>query len=210
MLAADDIIAREPSLLERAKALMPSLPFAALDCLIVDRIGTEISGNGMDSKIIGRVVRSGDPPGTRPHITRVVLRDLTEASHGNAIGIGAADFTTTRLLAAMDAEATAVNCITAMGPEAARLPIAFDRDEDAVQAAYATCGAPSPEEFSLAWVRDILSLEELLVSTALLPRIEAGERLEVLGEPFPLPVLGDGTLSPDWGWPRHAPTTGGR
>jgi hypothetical protein len=210
VLEADDIIAREPLLLERAKALMPSLPFAALDCLIVDRIGKEISGNGMDSKIIGRVVSSGDPAGTRPRITRIVVRDLTEASHGNAIGIGAADFTTTRLLAAMDAEATAVNCITAMAPEAARLPIAFDRDEDAVQAAYATSGAASPEEFSLAWIRDTLSLEELLVSTALLPRVEADEDLELLGEPLAFPVGVDGALAPVWDWRRHVSTTGGR
>ncbi len=90
VLEADEIISREPSLLERAKALMPALPFDTFDCLIVDRIGKEISGNGMDSKIVGRVVPSGDPPGTRPSITRIVVRDLTEASHGKALGIGSA------------------------------------------------------------------------------------------------------------------------
>ncbi|MBN2205059.1 MAG: DUF362 domain-containing protein [Thermoleophilia bacterium] len=210
VLEADEIIAREPALLDRARALMPSLPFDALDCLIVDRIGKEISGNGMDSKIVGRLLPSDGPHSGAPRITRIVVRDLTPGSHGNAIGIGAADFTTTRLLAAMDDEATAVNCITSLSPEAARAPIAFARDADAVQAAYATSGAASPDEFSLAWVRDTLSLEELLVSSALVPQARADERLEILGEPFACPVRPDGTLSPEWGWAQHTDATGGR
>jgi hypothetical protein len=203
VLEAGEIVAREPSLLARARELMPSLPFDALDCLIVDRMGKEISGNGMDSKIIGRVVPSGDPPGTTPRITRIVVRDLTPGSHGNAIGIGAADFTTSRLLAAVDRDATAVNSITSATPEAARSPIAFDRDTDAVRAAFATCGAATTDAFTLAWIRDTLSLEELLVSTALLPQVESAGRLEVIGEPFPFPAEVDGTLSPAWGWSRR-------
>lgn len=210
VLEADEILAREPLLLERAKALMPSLPFDAFDCLIVDRIGKDISGNGMDSKIIGRVVPSGDPPGGAPRITRIVVRDLSPASHGNAIGIGSADFTTTRLLAAVDGEATAVNCLTSTSPEAARLPIAFERDVDAVHAAFATCGASSPDAFSLVWIRDTLSLRELMISTALLPEAESGGRVEIVDGPFPFPALGDGALSPEWGWSARTTPGGAR
>jgi hypothetical protein len=199
VLEARDIITREPALLERAKRLMPSIPFAALDCLIVDEIGKEISGNGMDSKIIGRVDPAGSVSSQEPRIVRVVVRDLTPASHGNAIGIGSADFTTTRLLAAVDQEVTAVNCVTSMSPEAARLPIAFARDADAVRAAYTTCGAASPEEFSLAWIRNTLCLEELLISTALLPQAHAYEHLQILGAPFAFPAGPEGALDPAWG-----------
>lgn len=198
VLEAGDIITREPALLERALDLMPSLPFDALDCLIVDEMGKEISGNGMDSKIIGRVDPSGSPSPQGPRIIRIVVRDLTHASHGNALGIGSADFTTKRLLAAIDEEATTINCVTSMAPEAARLPIAFERDVDAVRAAYATCGAASPDEFSLAWIRNTLCLEELLISTALLKAARSNERLEVLGAPFVFPARRDGALAPAW------------
>ncbi len=210
VLEARDIIRREPLLLERAKRLMPSLPFAALDCLIVDEMGKEISGNGMDSKIIGRVEPSGGSSPSEPQITRIIVRDLTRASHGNAIGIGAADFTTKRLLAAVDEEATAVNCVTSMAPEAARLPMAFARDVDAVQAAYATSGAASPGEFGLAWIRNTLRLEELLISTALLTDARSQGNLEIVGAPFPFPAGDDGTLAPGWGRTEPARGNGGR
>ena len=198
LLPASEIIEREPSLLERAKALMPSVPFDVFDCLIIDEIGKEISGAGIDSKIVGRIdLRFAAQP-DRPHITRIVVRDLTAASHGNAIGIGSADFTTTRLLAAVDRDATAVNCITSISPEAGRLPIAFDRDVDAVQAAYETSGAASPEEFSVVWIRNTLCLEEILVSTALLPQARSCPDLEIDGDPFPFPAAADGALGPTW------------
>ena len=198
VLDTDEILSREPALLERARALAPSLPFDEFDCLLVDELGKEISGAGLDTNVIGRVGGRGGPAGQRPRITRIVVRDLTPASHGNAIGIGMADFTTTRLLAAVDREVTGVNCIASMGPEDARLPIAFARDVEAVEAAYATSGAPSPADFSLVWVRNTLALEELLVSSALLPTVKADASLEVLGDPFAFPAGTDGSLAPEW------------
>ena len=210
VLEATEIIPREPALLERAKELMPSLPFDTLDCLIIDEIGKEISGAGMDLKIVGRIDLSGSPSPHKPRITRIVVRDLSEASHGNAIGIGTADFTTARLLADVDREATAVNCITSTAPESARLPIAFDRDVEAVEAAYATCGAASPDEFSLVWIRNTLCLEELMISTALLPQLSSNRGLEIIGEQFVFPTGDDGTLAPTWGWAQHETAIGDR
>ena len=147
--------------------LMPALPvLAALDCLIVDEMGKDVSGSGMDTNVIGRKpAPSGEAAG--PDIRRIFVRDLTPASEGNAIGIGMADFTTTRLLASIDHEATAINALTAMAPEVARLPLAFDDEAEAIGAAYATSGAASPAEFRLAWIRNTLALEELLISEAL-------------------------------------------
>jgi hypothetical protein len=200
VLGADDFFTREPELLERARRLTLSLPFDEIDCLVVDEMGKDISGAGLDTNVIGRMNPRCGAAAERPRITRIVVRDLTAASHGNAIGIGMADFTTTRLLAAVDREATAVNCITSMGPEDARLPIGFERDVEAVEAAYATSGAASTAEFSLVWIHNTLALEELLVSTALLPVVAGDPSLEILGEPFPFPALDGGSLAPGWGW----------
>ncbi|HSL94903.1 MAG TPA: DUF362 domain-containing protein, partial [Thermoleophilia bacterium] len=198
VLAAEHLFTRERELLERARRLTLSLPFDEIDCLVVDEMGKDISGAGLDTNVIGRMNSRCGAAAERPRITRIVVRDLTAASHGNAIGIGMADFTTTRLLAAVDREATAVNCITSMGPEDARLPIAFARDVEAVEAAFTTSGAASTAEFSLVWVRNTLALEELLVSTALLPAVTADPSLELLGEPFPFPAGEDGSLAPAW------------
>lgn len=194
----DQILEREPALVERSRALLPSLPFERLDCLIVDEMGKEISGSGMDSKVIGRISFCGSPRLERPQITRIFVRDLTPASHGNAIGIGSADFTTKRLLAAVDLEATRINAITSLVPEDAKLPIAFARDIDAVEAAFATSGVLCAEAWRLAWIRNTLALDRLLVSEALTETVEADPSLEIIEGPLPFPVDEDGRLRPRW------------
>ena len=206
VLAAEEILAREPGLLRRARELMPSLPFSQLDCLVVDEMGKEISGSGMDTNVIGRKPgAAGETAG--PEIRRIFVRDLTAASEGNAIGIGMADFTTARLLASIDREATAINALTAMAPEVARSPLAFDSDVEAIGAAFATSGAASPAEFRVAWIRNTLALEELLVSKALAGDVAGHAGLEILGGPFPFPVDSAGGLAPDWWSERSAHDT---
>lgn len=197
VLEAAEILAREPALLARARALMPALPFTQLDCLVVDEMGKDISGSGMDTNVIGRKP-GADGRAAVPRIRRIFVRDLTPASEGNAIGIGMADFTTTRLIAAIDQSSTAINALTAMAPEVARLPLAFESDAEALGAAYATSGAASPEEFRVAWIRNTLALEEMLVSEALAGDVATHPALEVLDEPFPFPVDAAGGLSPGW------------
>jgi hypothetical protein len=198
LLKPGEILQREPELLARARRLFPLLPFDRLDCLIVDEIGKEISGAGMDSNVTGRLNICGSANPERPRITRIFVRDLTPASHGNATGIGMADFTTKRLLAAMDWEVTAVNATTSMTPEDARLPIAFAHDAAAVEAAYMTSGAASIAEFELAWIRNTLALDQLLVSEALLSTVRLNPALEILDGPFPFPVDEHGGLLPQW------------
>jgi hypothetical protein len=198
LLEPGEILQREPELLARARALMPLLPFERLDCLIVDEIGKEISGAGMDSNVTGRLNFPGGAKPDRPRITRIFVRGLTPASHGNATGIGMADFTTKRLLAAMDWEVTAINAMTAMTPEDARLPIAFANDAEAVEAAYMTSGAASIAEFELAWIRNTLALDQILVSEALLGSVSLTPALEILDGPFPFPIDEHGGLLPRW------------
>jgi hypothetical protein len=198
LLGRDEVLAREPALLQRARELMPELRLTRLDCLVVDEMGKDVSGSGMDTNVIGRKPLDG---GTAkgPAITRIFVRDLTPASEGNAIGVGLADFVTTRLIAAVDLEATMVNAVTAMAPDVARLPLAFDQDADALAAAYATSGATSAAEFRMAWIRNTLDVGELLVSEALADEVAANPALEVLEGPFPFPMDADGRFEPAWG-----------
>ncbi len=107
MIEAPDIPAQEAQLLVEARSLLPRLPFDEMDLLIVDQIGKELSGTGMDTNVIGRgvfgYISSLQPVGTlKPHISRIFVRDLSVATHGNGIGIGMADFTTTRAVKALN------------------------------------------------------------------------------------------------------------
>jgi hypothetical protein len=201
LLGRDDVLTREPALLRRAYELMPSLPFSRLDCLVVDEMGKDVSGSGLDTNVIGR--KPGGDPVSGPAITRIVVRDRTPASEGNAMGVGMADFTTMRLAAAMDEEATRVNALTAMAPEIARVPLAFERDTDALGAAYATSGAASLAEFRVAWIRNTLEVQELLISEALAGEASAHPNLRVLEGPFPFPLDASGAPAPGWKQGRH-------
>jgi hypothetical protein len=191
----EDFIAREAELLARARALLPRLPFDQLDVLVVDELGKDVSGAGMDTNVIGRMSfwGGGEPPDT-PRITRIFVRGLTQATHGNACGIGMADFITTRCAAAIDRSATDINCITSNCPEDARLPIACASDREAIDACLQTSGVRDRAEARLAWIRDTAHLERLAVSEALLDEVRAGEALRPAGPLFPLPYDENGDL----------------
>jgi hypothetical protein len=203
LLERDEVLEREPALLRRARELMPALRLSRLDCLVVDEMGKDVSGSGMDTNVIGRKQPAGGAA-AGPEVTRIFVRDITPASDGNALGVGFADFVTTRLAAAVDPEVTMINALTAMAPEAARLPLAFDDDVDALAAAYATSGAASMEEFRMAWIRNTLDVGELLVSEALSGEVAADPAFEVCEGPFPFPLDSDGRFAPCWGAGRVA------
>jgi hypothetical protein len=191
VLRPDEFFTREPDLLARAYDLLPRLPFDELDVLLVDRLGKDVSGTGMDTNVIGRCSfwGGGERP-ARPRITRIVVRGLTAATHGNACGIGMADFTTTRCAGGIDRAQTDVNCMTSNCPEDARIPIACASDREAVEAAIHTAGV-SPADARLVWIRDTAHLERIAVSEALLDEVRAGETLRPAGPGLPAagPVL---------------------
>ena len=162
-----DIFKREPELLNEAMLYKPKLPFEQLDILIVDEIGKEISGTGVDTKVIGRIMNIYERDCETPRITRVIIRDLTEKTAGNAIGIGLADFTTQRAFNKIDFQALNTNCITAVTPEKGRIPITLETDKAAIEAAFNTIGLWTPEKVKLAWISDSASLEWLAVSEEL-------------------------------------------
>jgi hypothetical protein len=192
--------AREAELLSRARELLPRLPFDQLDVLVVDALGKDVSGTGMDTNVIGRVSfwGGGERP-ARPRITRILVRGLTAATHGNACGIGMADFITARCEAAIDRAATDVNCVTSNCPEDARIPIVCAGDREAIAACLQTAGVRDPAEVRLAWIRDTAHLGRLAVSEALLDEMRAGEALRPAGPLFPLPYDANGDLRSPFG-----------
>jgi hypothetical protein len=197
-LTPGEIVDREPALLERAKALCAKIPFPEVDIALVERIGKEISGTGMDCYVIGRRRIVGEPEWPEaPMLRSLVVLDLTAASHGNAVGVGLADFTTRRLVDKIDWAATQKNVLTSGNLERAKLPFVFDTDREALETAAFRERRTPLEELRFVAMRDTLHLRELLVSEALLKGSSARQSLDVLGEPMPLPLDADGTwISP--------------
>jgi hypothetical protein len=191
-----DLEAGERELLRLAKAWMAKLPFDAIDLLIVDEIGKDVSGTGMDTNVIGRHATFFERPFTTPKVTFIVACDLTANTHGNANGIGLADFTTRRLADKIDWEPTYVNALTACSPAGPKLPAVLDTARDAIGVALACLGLERPEEARVVRIRNTLRLGEVEVSETLLPELGARPDLVRLGDPAPLAFDLDGALSP--------------
>jgi hypothetical protein len=188
---------REEQLLALARRWLARLPFAEADLLIVDEIGKDISGSGMDTNVVGRkrAIRS-QPPEGQPRMRHIFVRGLTEKTHGNATGIGLADFTTRRLVQTMNYRATIINCLTAGYPEGADLPVHFDTDREVIDAALAIIGTRRPEEARVMRIRNTLALEEVNVSEPCLALANGRTDLTPLGAPRPLSFDADGNLPP--------------
>jgi len=188
--------AGERELLRQAKAWMAKLPFDPIDLLIVDEMGKDVSGTGMDTNIIGRHATFFEPPYTNPKITFVVVCDLTPNTYGNATGIGNADFTTRRLADKIAWEATYINGLTACSPGGVKLPTVLDSARDAIAVALACLGRERIEDIRAVRIKNTLRLTEVEVSEALLPELATREDLTRLGEPAPLSFDGEGALPP--------------
>jgi uncharacterized protein (DUF362 family) len=166
-LHPDEMLEGEKELLRFSKGVMAKIPFDNLDLLIIDEIGKNISGTGMDTKVIGRHRDLIGDFWIHPHPKRIFVRDLTEASEGNATGVGLADFTTRRCIEKIDIRKTAVNCITALSPEKAALPLSFPTDREAIEAALQTVGIKPVSMLRIAQIINTLALEIISVSEGL-------------------------------------------
>lgn len=184
----------EKKLLNVARNKTPKLPFDELDILIVDECGKEISGTGMDTKVLGRIMNIYEEELNNPKITRVILRDLTEKTHGNAIGVGLADFVTRKVADKIDYRSTYINSVTAITPEKARLPIVCENDREAVDFAIATAGPVDVGNLRLAWMKNTSTLWEMFVSKALQAAAEGKKGLSLEGEAFELTFDAEGNL----------------
>ncbi|MCU0491896.1 MAG: nickel-dependent lactate racemase [Chloroflexaceae bacterium] len=173
----------EAALLERSKAMMARLPFDELEVLVVDEIGKNISGTGMDTNVIGRLRISGEAEPAAPRISVIVALDVSSASHGNANGVGLADLIPARLAQKIDFAAMYINNLTSglIGLRKGALPIVLPTPRDTVAMALKVCGQPDLAAIRLVRIPNTLLLEELLVSAALLPEVAANPNLELLG-----------------------------
>ncbi len=185
VVPAAELVRREETLCALARDLMPRLPFPEVDLLIVDWMGKNISGTGMDPTVIGRMIHgyslADDDPPQRPWVRRLFVRDLTPESHGNAIGIGLADFTTARLVRTMDRKVTMTNALTALSLQGAKVPLYFECDREAIAAARGTLADDDPQELRVARIRDTLHLEELAISERLWREHGGTGGLEAIG-----------------------------
>ena len=195
VILPDKIIQTEKEMLRQAKEYLPRLPFKEIDVLIIDQIGKEISGAGMDFNVTGRNRDVMDRWHTDQKIKRLFVRDLTDHSKGNGLGIGMADFTTDRLVNKLDPKVMYINALTASGPQNAAIPMHFPTDKMALEACLSTIGPISKDEVKLIWIRDTLSLQEVIISEALHRSMPAG--LTSAGETMEIQFdLNDNLISP--------------
>jgi hypothetical protein len=194
--AAADLEAGERRLLKEARDWMARLPFWPIDVLVVEEMGKNISGAGMDTNVIGRPSNPHEPFPSDPKILWIVALDLTDDSYGNATGIGNADFATRRLVDKIDMKPTLINCITACTPNGAKVPATFDSDREAVETALSCIGLIAPERARVIRIKNTLVLGEIECSEAFLPEIGKRPDLEVVGEARPLGFDAGGRIAP--------------
>ncbi len=170
-LPADAVLEREPALLETARDAMPTLPVDDLDLLVVDEVGKDISGAGMDTNVIGRyrVINAPDPE--RPDIDVIYARGLSEGTKGNGNGIGLADLTRQAAVDDLDVRQTYANALTSGSLEKAKLPPVVPDDEVAFDVALTALGGPAPDDLRLAWIENTSELTTVHVSVALLDEL---------------------------------------
>ncbi len=192
-----DFYDREVELLKTATAWMPKLPFEDIGLLIVDEIGKNISGSGMDTNVIGR--KYNDHAATdkdNVRVRRIFVRGLTEATHGNACGLGMAEFTNKRCADSVDRQITQINSITGNHPTAAAIPAWYETDREVVDHALQTVGLVEPPNARVVQIANTPHLGEVLVSEAYLADVESRPDLEILDGPFEMPFGEDGNLQP--------------
>ena len=168
----EEIEAAENELLVEARSLMPMLPFDEIDLLIVDHIGKNISGAGMDPNVINRSIHGysslltrGDH--TSPFIRRIFVRGLTRETHGNAIGVGMADATTAQLVRETDSQVTNINALTSLTPQSAKIPLSFESDREAIEKMLGSLPLTNSRNARVVRIRDTLSVAEMEISESL-------------------------------------------
>jgi hypothetical protein len=194
VLRSAEVPVQEPALLQLARSHMPALPLQDLDILIIDEIGKNVSGLGLDPNIVGRLKIRGEPEPASPRINVIIVRDLTPETHGNACGIGLADIATRRLFARIDLHATYENMLTTGFLERGKLPIIADSDRQALEFASRAAAMPPLLQARIIRIRNTLRLDDLLVSPRVVRQLTDRQDIEVLATN---PMLdGSGVLPP--------------
>lgn len=189
----------EPTLLKKVQGWAPRLPADQLELLIVDEIGKEVSGAGMDTNVIGRKFNDHCAIGDeKPSIRNIYVRGLTKTTHGNATGIGIAEMCHRRVITAMDVPATRMNCLTGGHLTAAMLPLDFPSDRDALTVAMGQTGLLTPDRVPAMWIKNTLHLEQIECSQVLYDKIAQRSDVEILTQPRELRFDTQGDLLADF------------
>lgn len=185
---------REEELLVQVKSWMGAIPMD-LDVLILDEIGKDISGAGMDTKVANRAVQGKYNPWEGPKIERIFVRDLSANSYGNGVGLGLADVISERLLRKIDWKPTRINSLTASTPAAIRIPIYYPSDRECLEVISMTVGKLDVADVRFGWIKNTLVLSPILLSENMRAEIEADPMLEIIGEAQELSFDGDGNMN---------------
>lgn len=177
----EEIMEKEPPLLKRSKEFLGKIFFDDIDVLVVDRIGKDISGDGMDPNITGRFAVpyvKGEK-----NVQHIAVLDLTEETHGNCNGLGLADVTTKRLVDKIDVDCTFPNVVTSTVLCTPKIPLFTHSDKSCIQIALRTCNYIDRAHPRIVRIRDTMNLEQIEISEAMLPEAEASQHVEVLTQP---------------------------
>lgn len=184
IIAPEHLMESEQRLLKKAKRLIAKIPFRRADFLIVDKIGKNIAGPGMDPNVIGRIYNLVAREPSSPKFNRIFVRDLTDETHGNACGIGLADFTTQRAVSKINMESTNINSTLGGSPEKARIPIPFKTDKEGIIGGMHSAGVFDFADARIVWIKNTLELKHIVVSEAMLDEVIGNPKLDVVKGPF--------------------------
>ena len=191
----EEFEAREKELLVLAKKWLARLPFQHVDVLLIDKMGKNISGVGFDANVVGR--KHNDHKAVEdefPKVKRIAVRGLTPESHGNAVGIGMAEFCRSQLLREADFEIVRLNALISGHVSAGMVPLDYETDREILEKALGTVGMTEPPDAKLLWIANTLDLGELECSAAYLDEVRTRDDLEILTEPRELPLDAAGNL----------------
>ncbi len=187
VVPSDQLLSREPELLNDARARMPSLPFRELDLVIIDQIGKNLSGSGLDTNVVGRKYNDKVAgPNEWPKVQQIYVRGLSRQTGGNATGIGIAEYCRSQIVRDMDIEMTRINCLTALHATAASIPLHWETDREVLKVAIDQSGRRSPEQVRCVWIANTLHIDTLLCSEALWAESQdlvSSGRLSIVHEP---------------------------
>ncbi len=195
---AEEMEPLERGLLETARTCLPALPLETIDLLIVDEMGKDISGAGLDPNVIGGkgICAWSDDRGL-PDITRIFVRDLTDATRGNAMGLGRLDVATRKLVDKIDMQATAVNAITAACPEDCKIPLTLATEKQAVTAALMTLRPYTPDDLKVVHIKNTRDLSFMQVSGGCLPELADRKDIRIVSTGIPMTFDKAGNLTPE-------------
>ena len=179
MATKDNLYETEVEAMKWARSLLPGLPADNIDLLIIDEMGKDISGAGMDPNVVGREVCTCGMPRSNPTVHRIMVRDVTEGSEGSVIGVGTADFTVKRLVDKIDYHATSINCLTSCSPEGGRIPLYYDNDQQTLAAALMTLRPCEVEELRVMHIKNTLEVQKVTVSQAIWAEMESRQDMRL-------------------------------